>query len=203
VSLPRDGDPAPLRALPARAGAAVVLALTGLVQPEGLLEVAEGGHVGTGDVHQDGDEAASPGLEGAGMGALCPHAHLLAPLPRVFPGQGAGSQSAPAWRPCCPRPLPALCCSCPVPAASAAWLLRPLPSKAGAAVVGGAAAWPGATMGRCRVGGGGAGQGTEPGGTVQDVGRRAGPVVPGVCHPEAWCPRHAPYLVPAPLGGGR
>lgn len=56
-----------------KARAVVALGLTSLVQPEGLLEVAERGWcMGPSDVHQDGDGAASPGLERAGVGALCP-----------------------------------------------------------------------------------------------------------------------------------
>lgn len=91
----RDGGPVtgtlprhPVPSIRARAGAVSELGLTGLVQPEGLLEVAEPGqHVGPGDVHQDGDGAVIAGLEGTGVGSLHPHAGLLAPLPRIFPAR--------------------------------------------------------------------------------------------------------------------
>lgn len=67
-------------------GVHVGMGLTSLVQPEGFLEVAECGWcVGLGDIHQDRDGTASPGLEGAGMGALCPHTHFLTKLPCIFP----------------------------------------------------------------------------------------------------------------------
>lgn len=70
-------------------------ALTGLVQPEGLLEVAEHGWLmEPSDVHQDGNGAAGRGLEGAGVAALCPRAGILTLLPRVLPvRQGVGSRS--------------------------------------------------------------------------------------------------------------
>lgn len=74
----------------------VALGLTSLVQPKGLLEVAEcGQHVSPGDIHQDGDGTASLGLECAGVGALCPPAHLLTLFPCIFPVGGVGSQSVP------------------------------------------------------------------------------------------------------------
>lgn len=74
----------------------MALGLTSLVQPKGLFEVAEcGQRVGPGHIHQDRDGTASLGLEGAGIGALYPPAHLLTLLPCIFPVGGVGSQSVP------------------------------------------------------------------------------------------------------------
>lgn len=64
----------------------MAMRLTSLVQPEGLLEVAECGQwMGLGDIHQDRDGTVNPGLECAGVGAQRPHAHLLTLLPCIFP----------------------------------------------------------------------------------------------------------------------